>query len=80
MAIPEQASKEQRSLDRYLRNLQQLWQESQPLPDPNQRRRYTPHRRILFPEHLAQIEHWLESEAGMKAAEIIRRLMAVAPE
>ena len=42
---PEQAGKEQRSLSRYLSNLQLLSQESQPLPEPKQKRRYTPRRR-----------------------------------
>jgi hypothetical protein len=36
---PEQASKEQRSLHRFLSNLQLLWQESQPLPEAKQKRR-----------------------------------------
>jgi hypothetical protein len=36
---PEQAGKEQRSLNRFLSNLQLLWQESQPLPEPKQKRR-----------------------------------------
>jgi hypothetical protein len=76
---PEQASKEQRSLNRFLRNLQLLWQESQPLPEPKQKRRYTPRRRTLFAEHQEQIEQWLESEANTHAAEILRRLMALAP-
>lgn len=48
---PEQASKEQRTLSRFLRNLQLLWQESQPLPEPRQKRRYTPRQRTLFLEH-----------------------------
>jgi hypothetical protein len=56
-----------------------LWQESQPLPEPKQKRRYTPRRRTLFAEHQEQIEQWLESEACMNAAEILRRLMALAP-
>jgi hypothetical protein len=76
---PEQASKEQRSLNRFLRNLQLLWQESQPLPEPKQKRRYTPRRRTLFAEHQEQIEQWLESESNTHAAEILRRLMALAP-
>ena len=76
---PEQASKEQRSLNRFLSNLQLLWQESQPLPEPKQKRRYTPRRRTLFAEHQEQIEQWLESQACMNAAELIRRLMALAP-
>jgi hypothetical protein len=76
---PEQAGKEQRSLNRFLSNLQLLWQESQPLPEPKQKRRYTPRRRTLFTEHQEQIEQWLESEACMNAAEILRRLMALAP-
>jgi hypothetical protein len=76
---PEQASKEQRSLNRFLSNLQLLWQESQPLPEPKQKRRYTPRRRTLFAEHQEQIEQWLESEANTHAAEILRRLMALAP-
>jgi hypothetical protein len=76
---PEQASKELRSLNRFLSNLQLLWQESQPLPEPKQKRLYTPRRRTLFAEHQEQIEQWLESEACMNAAEILRRLMALAP-
>jgi hypothetical protein len=76
---PEQAGKEQRSLNRFLSNLQLLWQESQPLPEPKQKRRYTPRRRTLFAEHQEQIEQWLESEANTHAAEILRRLMALAP-
>lgn len=76
---PEQASKEQRTLSRFLRNLQLLWQESQPLPEPKQKRRYTPRQRTLFAEHQEQIDKWLESEASMNAAEILRRLMALAP-
>jgi hypothetical protein len=76
---PEQASKELRSLNRFLSNLQLLWQESQPLPEPKQKRRYTPRRRTLFAEHQEQIEQWLESEACMNAAEILRRFMALAP-
>jgi hypothetical protein len=66
---PEQACKEQRTLSRFLRNLQLLWQESQPLPEPRQKRRYTPRQRTLFLEHREQIEQWLEREAGMDAAE-----------
>ena len=76
---PEQASKEQRSLNRFLSNLQLLWQQSQPLPEPKQKRRYTPRRRTLFAEHQEQIEQWLEGEANTHAAEILRRLMALAP-
>jgi hypothetical protein len=76
---PEQASKEQRSLNRFLSNLQLLRQESQPLPEPKQKRRYSPRRRTLFAEHQEQIEQWLESEANTHAAEILRRLMALAP-
>jgi hypothetical protein len=76
---PEQAGKEQRSLNRFLSNLQLLWQKSQPLPEPKQKRRYTPRRRTLFAEHQEQIEQWLESKACMNAAEILRRLMALAP-
>lgn len=76
---PEQASKEQRSLRRLLSNLQLLWQESQPLPEPKQKRRYTPRRCTLFAEHQEQIEQWPESEACINAAEILRRLMALAP-
>jgi len=76
---PEQASTELRSLSRFLSNLQLLWQESQPLPEPKQKRRYTPRRRTLFAEHQEQIEQWLESEACMNAAEILRRLIALAP-
>ena len=76
---PEQASKELRSLNRFLSNLQLLWQESQPLPEPKQKRRYTPRRRTLFAEHQEQIEQWPESEACMNAAELLRRLMALAP-
>ena len=76
---PEQASKEQRTLSRFLRNLQLLWQESQPLPEPRQKRRYTPRQRTLFLEHQEQIEQWLEREATMNAAEILRRLIRLAP-
>ena len=76
---PEQARKEQRTLSRFLRNLQLLWQESQPLPEPRQKRRYTPRQRTLFLEHREQIEQWLEREAGMNAAEILRRLIRLAP-
>jgi len=39
---PEQAGKEQRTHSRFLRNLQLLWRESQPLPEPRQKRLYTP--------------------------------------
>jgi len=53
---PEQASKEQRTLSWFLRNLQLLWQESQPLPESKQKRRYTPRRRTLFAEHQEQID------------------------
>jgi len=76
---PEQARKEQRTLSRFLRNLQLLWQESQPLPEPRQKRRYTPRQRTLFLEHKEQIEQWLEREAGINAAEILRRLIRLAP-
>ncbi|MFM7240243.1 MAG: transposase family protein [Cyanobium sp.] len=76
---PEQAGKEQRTLSRFLRNLQLLWKESQPLPEPREKRRYTPRQRTLFAEHQEQIEHWLEGEASMHATEILRRLMALAP-
>lgn len=76
---PEQANKEQRTLSRFLRNLQLLWQESQPLPEPRQKRRYTPRQRTLFLEHREQIEQWLERESGMTAAEILRRLIRLAP-
>lgn len=69
---PEQDSKEQRTLSRFLRNLQLLWQESQPLPEPRQKRRYTPRLSTLFAEHQEQIEQWLEREASMNAAEILR--------
>jgi hypothetical protein len=75
---PEQPSKEQRSFHRFLSNLQLLWLESQPLPKPKQKRRYTPRKRILFAEHQEPIEQWL-GEACMNAAEILRRLMALAP-
>jgi hypothetical protein len=77
---PEQARKEQRTLSRFLRNLQLLWQESQPLPEPRQKRRYTPRQRTLFLEHREQIEQWLEREAGMNAAEVLRRLIRLAPD
>ena len=77
---PEQARKEQRTLSRFLRNLQLLWQESQPLPEPRQKRRYTPRQRTLFQEHREQIEQWLEREAGMNAAEVLRRLIRLAPD
>jgi len=76
---PDQARKEQRTLSRFLRNLQLLWQESQPLPEPRQKRRYTPRLRTLFLEHREQIEQWLERESGMNAAEILRRLIRLAP-
>ncbi len=76
---PEQASKEQRTLSRFLRNLQLLWQESQPLPEPKQKRRYTPRQRTLFAEHQEQIEEWLEREATMNASKILRLLKALAP-
>ncbi|MFM9100190.1 MAG: hypothetical protein ACKOPS_02150, partial [Cyanobium sp.] len=33
----------------------------------------------LFLEHREQIEQWLEREAGMNAAEILRRLIRLAP-
>jgi hypothetical protein len=36
-------------------------------------------RRTLFAEHQEQIEQWLEGEANTHAAEILRRLMALAP-
>jgi hypothetical protein len=70
---------QQRTLSRFLRNLQLLWQESQPLPEPRQKRRYTPRLRTLFLEHREQIEQWLERESGMNAAEILRRLIRLAP-
>ena len=76
---PQQARKEQRTLSRFLRNLQLLWQESQPLPEPKQKRRYTHRMRALFAEYQEQIEQWLDSAACMNAAEILRRLMALAP-
>jgi hypothetical protein len=76
---PQQASKEQRTLSRFLRNLQLLWQESQPLPEPKQKRRYTHRMRALFAEYQEQIEQWLDSAACMNAAEILRRLMALGP-
>ena len=77
---PEQTSKEQRTLSRFPRNLQLLWQESQPLPEPKQKRRYTPRRRTLFAEHQEQIEQWLERETTINAAEILRRLIRLAPD
>ncbi len=46
---PEQTSKEQRSLSRFLSNLQLLRHESQPLPEPKQKRRYTPRDRGRAP-------------------------------
>jgi hypothetical protein len=52
---PEQTSKEQRTLSRFPRNLQLLWQESQPLPEPKQKRRYSHRRRALFAEYQEQI-------------------------
>ena len=70
---PEQASKEQRSLNRFLSNLQLFWQQSQPLPEPKQKRPYTPRRRTLFAEHQEQIEQWLDSEANSHAAEGTRQ-------
>ena len=76
---PEQAGKEQRSLSRFLRNLQLLWNESQPKPEPKTKRRYTPRQRTLFAEHHEHIEQWLESEVTLSAAEVLRRLMALAP-
>jgi hypothetical protein len=76
---PEQAGKEQRTHSRFLRNLQLLWRESQPLPEPRQKRRYIPRQRTLFLEHQEQIEQWLEWEATMTAAEILRRLIRLAP-
>ncbi len=66
----------ERSLNRFLRNLQLLWQESQPVQKPRQKRQYTPRQRTLFAEHQEQIEQWLESKASVNAAEILRRLMA----
>ena len=51
---PEQTSKEQRTLSRFPRNLQLLWQESQPLPEPKQKRRYSHRRRALFAEYQEQ--------------------------
>jgi hypothetical protein len=52
---PEQTSKEQRTLSRFPRNLQLLWQESQPLPEPKQKRRYSHRRRALLAEYQEQI-------------------------
>ncbi len=48
---PELLSKEQRTLSRFLRNLQVLWQNSQPHPEPRQGRRYTRRPRTLFVQH-----------------------------
>ncbi len=76
---PELLSREQRTLSRFLRNLQVLWQNSQPHPEPRQKRRYTPRLRILFAEHQPLIEQWLE-EGAANAAEILRRLIQLAPE
>jgi hypothetical protein len=76
---PELLSKEQRTLARFLRNLQVLWQNSQPHPEPRQKRRYTPRPRTLFVEHQPLIEEWLE-EGTANAAEILRRLIRLAPE
>ena len=73
-----QAHQVRRTLSRFLRNLQLLWQESQPMPEPRQKRRYTPRQRTLFLEHREQIEEWLEREATMNAAEILRRLIRLA--
>jgi hypothetical protein len=56
-----------------------LWQESQPLPEPRQKRRYAPRQRTLFLEHQEQIEQWLEREATMNAAKMLRRLIRLAP-
>ncbi len=77
---PEQVGKEQHTLSRFLRNPHLLWNESQPKPEPKKKRRYTPRQRTLFAEHQEQIEQWLESDVAMSAAEILRRLMALAPE
>ncbi len=76
---PEQADREQRTLSRFLRNLQLLWNESQPNPKPKTKRRYTPRQRTLFAEHHEHIEQWLESEDTLSAAEVLRGLMALAP-
>jgi hypothetical protein len=76
---PELLSKEQRTLSRFLRNLQVLWQNSQPHPEPRQKRRYTPRPRTLFAEHQPLIGQWLE-EGTANAAEILRRLIRLAPE
>jgi hypothetical protein len=42
-------------------------------------RRYTSRQRTLFLEHREQIEQWLERENSMTAAEILRRLIRLAP-
>ena len=76
---PELLSREQRTLSRFLRNLQVLWQNSQPHPEPRQKRHYTPRPRTLFAEHQPLIEQWLE-EGTANAAEILRRLIRLAPE
>jgi hypothetical protein len=76
---PEQAGKEQRTLSKYLRNLQLLWNENQPKPEPKKKRRYSPRQRTLFAVHQEQIEQWLESAVTLSAAEVLRRLMALAP-
>jgi len=47
---PEQTSKEQHRFRLFLSNLQLFWQESQPLPAPRQKRRYTSRQRSLFVE------------------------------
>ena len=67
---PEQAGKEQRTLSRFLRNLQLLWNESQPKPEPKTKRRYTPRQRTLFAEHHEHIEQWLESEAPPRSSDV----------
>ena len=76
---PALLSREQRTLSRFLRNLQVLWQNSQPHPEPKRKRRYTPRPRTLFAEHQPLIEQWLE-EGTANAAEILRRLIRLAPE
>lgn len=72
--------KEQRTLSRFLRNLQLLWNVSQPQLEPNKKRPTTPRQRKLFAEHHEQIEQQLASNVAMSAAEFLRRLMALAPE
>ncbi|MEO1003825.1 MAG: hypothetical protein AAFX65_12030 [Cyanobacteria bacterium J06638_7] len=56
-----------------------LWQNSQPHPEPRQKRRYTPRPRTLFIEHQSLIEQWLE-EGTANAAEILRRPIQMATE